>query len=204
MYNTKVKKSRGPGQRAGLTRERVLAAAHELLSDSGVEALTMRTLAEHLGVSPNALYSHVSSKTDLIDTLLDDVLGEVQAPALDAGKCVPGLNALMVSSYDVLLSRPNLVPHYVARQGARGPNADRLGEVMLGFLAQAGVTGERALEARRVLIVFTIGYAAFTTSPLATNGGDPVVAADETRSSFESGLDWLIAGIRKTNRRTRR
>ncbi|MBD0283747.1 MAG: helix-turn-helix transcriptional regulator, partial [Thermoleophilaceae bacterium] len=58
--------ARAPGQRAGLSRDRVLAAAHELLADGGLDALTMRALAERLGVRPNALYSHVASKTELI------------------------------------------------------------------------------------------------------------------------------------------
>jgi len=65
---------RSPGQRAGLTHARVLAAARELLAESGFEALTMRGLALRLDVSPNSLYSHVENKTALIDDVLDDVL----------------------------------------------------------------------------------------------------------------------------------
>ena len=184
-----------PGQRAGLTRERVLAAAHQLLTDGGVEALTMRALADRLGVSPNALYSHVASKAELVDALLDDVLGAVHVPALETEDPGAALHALMATTYDVLLAHPDLVPLYVARQGARGPNALRLGEVMLGLLAGAGATGPRALEARRVLIVYTIGFAAFTTSPLFDDHGDPRLPAEEVHETFESGLGWLLVGI---------
>lgn len=49
--------------------------------------------------------------------------------------------------YTVLTAHPNLVPLYLAHQGARGPNAVRLGEVMDALLARAEVTGTAAAEA---------------------------------------------------------
>jgi TetR/AcrR family transcriptional regulator, tetracycline repressor protein len=190
-----VNRARAPGQRAGLSRDRVLAAAHELLADGGLGALTMRALAERLGVRPNALYSHVSSKTELIDAVLDDVLAEVESPPPDTDDASAGLYALMASTYDVLLRHPDLVPLYVARQGARGPNAQRLGEVMLALLERGGVTGRRALDARRVLIVYTIGFAGFATRPPFEGIGDRPLSADEIRANFDAGLGWLLAGI---------
>ena len=72
--------TRSPGQRAGLTYAAVLAAARELLAEGGLPALSMRSLANRLGVAPNALYSHVGSKTALLDDLLDDLLALVAAP----------------------------------------------------------------------------------------------------------------------------
>ena len=192
---SRVKRSRAPGQRAGLTRGRVLAAAHQLLAESGVEALTMRALAERLGVSPNALYSHVADKTDIVDALLDDVLAEVEAPAPDVEDPRAGLHALMLSTHAVLLAHPDLVPLYVARQGARGPNAQRLGDVMLALLERAGVTGDAAREALRVLIVYTIGFAAFATRSPFEVGGDRPLPSEEIRKSFDRGLGWLLAGI---------
>lgn len=173
----------------------MLAAAHELLAERGLEALTMRALAEHVGVSPNALYSHVASKTELIDAVLDDVLDEVEAPAPDVEPPTAGLHALMASTHDVLLAHPDLVPIYVARQGARGPNAQRLGEVMLALLERAGVSGPRALEARRVLIVYTIGFAAFATRPPFEHGGESKLPAQGIHATFDTGLGWLLAGI---------
>jgi AcrR family transcriptional regulator len=173
----------------------VLAAARELLAERGLEALTMRALAQRLEVSPNALYSHVASKSALLDDLLDDILAEVKAPDPEHADPQEGLHALMASTYDVLLAHPDLVPLYLARQGARGANAQRLGEIMLALLAKAGLNGDRALEARRVLIVYTIGFAAFTTRPLFEREGDPKLPATETHENFTSGLRWLLAGI---------
>jgi TetR/AcrR family tetracycline transcriptional repressor len=199
-----VGRSRTAGQRAGLTRAAVLAAAHRLLADRGLEALTMRALAERLGVAPNALYCHVASKTALIDDMLDDVLAEVEAPAPDSADPSTGLHQLMASTYDVLLAHPDLVPLYLARQGARGPNARRLGDIMLALLAGAGVSGPSAREALRVLIVYTIGFAAFATRPPVEPGADRPLTTDEMFDNFTTGLGWLLAGIMNTSPGDRR
>jgi TetR/AcrR family tetracycline transcriptional repressor len=191
-----VRQRRTPGQRAGLTRAGVLAAARELLGERGLEALTMRALAERLDVAPNAIYAHVASKASLIDDVLDDILGGVEASASDDGDPHAGLYALMSSSYEVLIAHSELVPLYLARQGARGPNAQRLGQIVLGQLADAGVGGTSAREALRVLIVYTIGFAAFAARPpIGAPGAAASPAAEELRRNFEQGLRWLLTGI---------
>ena len=186
---------RTPGQRAGLTRSLVIAAARELADEQGVEAVSMRAIAQRLEVSPNALYSHVASRTELLDGLLDEVLDEVHAPDPTVEDPVEGLHALMRSTYVVLLSHPDLVPLYLARQGAHGPNAQHLGDVMLALLARAGITGASGREALRVLIVYTIGFAAFTAGGAAAFDGDSTPRAAELAANFESGLSWLLAGV---------
>lgn len=205
--------ARTPGQRAGLTSAAVLAAARDLVAEQGIDALTMRALARRLGVLPNALYSHVATKAALLDTLLDDVLAEIDPPDPEVADPVDGLRTLMTSTYEVLIVHADLVPLYISSQGARGANAQRLGEVMLALLARAGVEGDRALDARRVLIVFTIGFAAFSPRPplesgaeaeagddaeVATPDGAPAgspLSADQIAANFGAGLDWLLAGI---------
>jgi TetR/AcrR family tetracycline transcriptional repressor len=170
---------RGPGQRAGLTRAAVLTEARALVAEAGPDGLTMRALARRLDVAPNALYSHVADKTDLLDQLLDDLLGAVDAdPAA-------GAERMMTSTYETLLGQSALVPLFVARQGARGPNAVRLGEVLDGQLAAAGVAD--VPEARRVLIVHAIGFAAF-------DAGQDLAA---TRPRFVRSLRWLLDGMTK-------
>lgn len=188
---------RTPGQRAGLTRAAVLAAARELLADGGVQALSMRALASRLDVAPNALYSHVANKTALLDDLLDDLLAVVQAPSPDVRDPAAGLTELMLSTYDVLTAHPELVPLYLSRQGARGANALRLGQVMDTLLERAGVTGVAGTQARRVLIVHTIGSAAFTSAP--SPDSDPPLSATDARRSFSHGLRWLLDGITQSS-----
>ncbi|MGI8808743.1 MAG: TetR/AcrR family transcriptional regulator [Acidimicrobiales bacterium] len=191
---------RSPGQRAGLTAQLVLAAARELLAQEGLDGLTMRALARQLEVTPNALYSHVATKTALIDDLLDDVLSAVETPDADRGDWQAGLRTIMVSTHSVLLAHPDLVPLYLARQGARGPNAQRLGEVMLSLLRRGGVTGASARDAQRALIVHAIGSAAFTSRP-PLDRGDARSAGPPRRElvrTFERSLSWLLAGIATT------
>jgi AcrR family transcriptional regulator len=71
--------------RERLNRERVLHAAVALADRSGIEALSMRALAQDLGVVPMALYKHVKDKDELLDGVVDVVLGEIDPPdpALD-------------------------------------------------------------------------------------------------------------------------
>ena len=187
--------SLSPGQRAGLTRDRVLAAARELLIERGMDGLSMRTLAARLEVSPNALYSHVDSKTVLVDDLLDDVLAAVEAPAPAVDEPIAGVHALMTSTYQVLLAHADLLALYLARQGARGPHARNLGNVVLALLGRADVTGPQAQEALHVLIVYTIGSAAFATRTAPASGAAKPPAAEDHAARFDHGLRWLLAGI---------
>jgi AcrR family transcriptional regulator len=171
-----------------LTRTAVLAAAHDLLAEQGLEALTMRALARRLDVAPNALYSHVPGKTELVDALLDDRLSLVEEPSADAPDPVGAVAALMTSTYEVLLTRPDLVPLYLARQGSRGPNAVRLGVVMDALLRRTGLADEAVPPARRALIVHAIGGAAFA-------GADGPIPPELAHADFARSLRWLLAGI---------
>jgi AcrR family transcriptional regulator len=190
---------RTPGQRAGLTRESVLAEARAALARDGIEALSMRRLAQRLGVAPNALYSHVADRDDLIDALLDDTLGEVTAPDPERGDWREGIETIMRRTYAVLLAHPDLVPLYVARRGARGPRAIALGEAMLQMLSRGGIEGDAATEAMRTLIVHTIGFAAFATGD-ALPPGQSNLTPKALETLFARSLSWLLDGIAQSGR----
>ena len=64
-----------------LSKERVLDAAVALADAQGVEGLSMRKLAQELGVVPMALYKHVANKDELLDGMVDLVVGEIDPPA---------------------------------------------------------------------------------------------------------------------------
>src|SRR5829696_9869104 len=72
-------------RRTPLNRERVLHAAVDLADETGIESVSMRRLAQELGVVPMALYKHVANKDELLDGMVDVVLDEVDPldPALD-------------------------------------------------------------------------------------------------------------------------
>jgi TetR/AcrR family transcriptional regulator, tetracycline repressor protein len=209
---------RGAGQRAGLSRELVLAAARRIADDEGVDRLTMRRLAGELGVLPNALYSYFPNKEALLDALIDDLLGGIDPGDPAEGDWRDGLVRVMDSTRRLLLAHPQLVPVFLARPGL-GPNAARLGEITFTLLRRGGLEGARAVEAFRVLLIYSLGFAAFqaprlrTDSPARTRrveatfaslaeGSFPEMrrlaghlAAPTTDRHFHTGLRWLLDGI---------
>ncbi|GAB3334015.1 TetR/AcrR family transcriptional regulator C-terminal domain-containing protein [Micromonospora halotolerans] len=68
-------------RRAPLSRDRVLHAAVALADHAGVDSVSMRNLAQELGVVPMALYKHVANKEELLDGMVDVVVGEIDPPA---------------------------------------------------------------------------------------------------------------------------
>lgn len=72
-------------RRTPLSRERVLRAAVGVADESGIESLSMRRLADVLGVVPMALYKHVANKEQLLDGMVDVVIGEIDPPVAGAG-----------------------------------------------------------------------------------------------------------------------
>jgi AcrR family transcriptional regulator len=195
----------------------VLRAAREIAERDGVERLSLRSLAARLGVAPNAIYTYVPDKIALLDALLDDLLGDVEIPGPEASDWRAGLVDLMDASRRLLLAHPGLVPLFLARP-ARGPNGRRLGEATLDLLERGGIEGERAVEALRALLVYSLGFAAMEAPRRAEPDPDArradseaAFAADEELPrisavatelarhaddrSFETGLRWLLAGI---------
>jgi AcrR family transcriptional regulator len=67
--------------RSGLSVDRIVEAAIAVADEEGLGALTMRRVAERLGVGTMSIYTHVPSKAELIDVMLDTVLAEVTRPA---------------------------------------------------------------------------------------------------------------------------
>ena len=70
--------------RERLTKERILRTAVALADEGGVESLSMRRLAQELGVVPMALYKHVASKDEMLDGIVDVVVGEIDPPLAGA------------------------------------------------------------------------------------------------------------------------
>jgi len=73
------------GRRARLNRDRVLQAAVALADEAGIESLSMRRLAQELGVVPMALYKHVANKDELLDGMVEAIVGEIDPPVRGAG-----------------------------------------------------------------------------------------------------------------------
>ncbi|MFD7626432.1 TetR/AcrR family transcriptional regulator [Streptomyces sp. NPDC059851] len=67
-------------KQAPLSRERVLAAAVRVADAGGITALTIRSLAQELGVKPMSLYHHVPNKEAIVDGIVDAVFAEIDLP----------------------------------------------------------------------------------------------------------------------------
>jgi TetR/AcrR family transcriptional regulator, tetracycline repressor protein len=223
LYNRRMSSSaspprRGAGQRAGLSRGPVLEAARRIADEEGVDHLTMRRLAAELGVMPNALYTYFPHKEALVDALLDDLLAGIEAGDPGQGDWRDGLVRVMDSTRRLLLAHPQLASVFIARPGL-GPNAVRLGEISLELLGRGGLEGRRAVEALRVLLVYSLGFAAFQAPRAQGDPGARSARAEEafaglpeeafprmrglagelagptTDRQFHTGLGWLLDGI---------
>ncbi|GAA5080860.1 TetR/AcrR family transcriptional regulator [Nocardia iowensis] len=69
--------------RTPLNKDRVLRAAIALADDAGIDSLSMRNLAQQLGVVPMALYKHVANKDELLDGVVDVLVAEIDPPDSD-------------------------------------------------------------------------------------------------------------------------
>ena len=81
---TKIEESTSSSPRVPLSRERILRTAVALADEGGVESLSMRKIALELGVVPMALYKHVANKDEMLDGMVDVVVGEIDPPLPDS------------------------------------------------------------------------------------------------------------------------
>ena len=79
-----TKIEQGAPAREPLTKERILQAAVALADEGGVDSFSMRRVAQELGVVPMALYKHVANKDEMLDGMVDVVVGEIDPPLADA------------------------------------------------------------------------------------------------------------------------
>ncbi|MPZ26698.1 MAG: TetR family transcriptional regulator [Micromonosporaceae bacterium] len=83
LWRPRAAPARGP--RPALTVDRIVAAAIELADADGLPALTMRRVADRLGVGTMSLYTYLPGKPELVDLMLDTVYGETARPVQPAG-----------------------------------------------------------------------------------------------------------------------
>ena len=139
-----------PGPRAGLDVDRVVAAAVALADREGLAAVSMRRLAAELGVGAMTLYTHVPGKGELVDLMLDAVLGEVY-PEPPAGDWRARLTAVARANWDLYVRHPWAASVGTGRP-VLGPNLMRKYEVEL-----AAVDGLGLSEVEMDLVVTLLG-----------------------------------------------
>jgi AcrR family transcriptional regulator len=145
-------------RRRQLTRERVVAEALAVIADHGVQALTMRRLADRLGVVPGALYRHVRNKQQLQDLVLDNVLAEVDLHLDPAMDWTDQLTVLAGRLRQVLEDHPG-VAGILKTRDPLGPHSLALAEAFLSPLLATGFGDRDAGLAFFLLVDYTIGFA---------------------------------------------
>jgi AcrR family transcriptional regulator len=143
-------------QRPPLSRDRVLRAAAALADRDGITALTMRRLGQELGVEAMSLYKHVAGKDEVLDGLVELVLGEYEAPAADAG----WREAMRRRAHSAraALARHPWAPVAINRSGPV-PALLREIDAAIGHLRRAGFSVELAAHALSLLDSYTYGWA---------------------------------------------
>jgi TetR/AcrR family transcriptional regulator, tetracycline repressor protein len=148
MYSCQVTKtgtrSENPdGDRPKLSKRTVTESALKLADADGLDALTIRKLAEHLGVTPMALYWHFRSKEDLLEGVAEQVWGEIDVNTNPGAPWWAQLQGLLESLVRVLRAHP-AAPQLVLQHEKRNEAALRATEVTLDILRTAGFDPQHA------------------------------------------------------------
>jgi AcrR family transcriptional regulator len=203
----------------GLAREAVVDAAVAIADREGLRAVSIRRVARELGIRPMSIYTHVASKDDLVDLMLDAVIAEVLLPEPMPDDWREALRQIAHRSHDAFVAHPWTLEAFGQRPRF-GPNTLRHVEQTLAAAARTGLDEETAAIVLGVVDEYTLGHAmrvllvphedvlrrmveqvmraadpeAFPYLARATAGS--VLGARE--GSFEAGLEALLDGFERT------
>ncbi|MCK6544312.1 TetR/AcrR family transcriptional regulator C-terminal domain-containing protein [Myxococcota bacterium] len=134
----------------------MLREAVRLADAEGLEALSMRRLAQALGVEAMSLYNHVESKDDVLDGITDLVVGELALPAI-GGDWRAELRRRAISAHDVLMQH-RWAPMLVVARLNVGPSMLAYVNATIGCLVEAGFSYALADEAWNILDGYVHGF----------------------------------------------
>ena len=164
-------------ERVRLTRDRVLVGAVAVADAGGVEGLTIRSLAQHLGVKPMALYHHVANKSEILDGIVDLVFSEIEIPSADddwrAGmvrRAQSTRQALKRHPWATVLLQSRIVP---------GPATLRHHNAIIGTLRAAGFSVTMTAHAYALLDSYIYGFA-LSEAALPIHGPETVSEVAES------------------------
>jgi AcrR family transcriptional regulator len=209
--------------RLPLSRDRILRAALELVDQGGIESLTMRKLGQALGFEAMSLYNHVANKDDVLDGILDLVLGESEPPS-PAGDWDAAIRTSAISVHEALRRHPWSCTLLMAPARIR-PARLRYMDLLLGRLREAGFSAETTYHAYHVLNGHIFGFSLWEAShtytaeevsnfeakfaKTITSDAYPYLhehaqqhfsdGAHHEVSAFELGLDLIVDGLKKVH-----
>jgi len=142
--------------RLPLSRERVLAAAVALVDEGGLGALTMRALGQRLDVEAMSLYNHVGNKDDILDGMVDLVVGDIDLPSDSVG-WKEAMRTRATSARTVFARHPWASGLIDSRQTS-GPARLRYFDWVLGTLRRAGFSLDAAAHAFSIMDSYVYGF----------------------------------------------
>ena len=161
-----LRPARGRSGQPSLTREQIVRAAIELLDAEGPAGLSMRRLGTRLGSGATSLYWHVAHKDELLELVVDEVLGEVYVPEVGDTHWRIGLSVSANGMRAMLLRHPWVIG-LLGTHPTLGPNAMRMGDRTTALLTAAGFTGLEMAHASSLLNGFAIGSATTQSAAMA-------------------------------------
>jgi TetR/AcrR family transcriptional regulator, tetracycline repressor protein len=185
-----------------LDADQIVAAAVAIMREGGLDAVSMRSVATRLGVTPPPVYSRIGNKDSLIDAVADHLLDDL-APPLDQNEPWPDyalrwarrLRARLTDAADSRLFLQVKRPAYL-----------RATRPLLKCMRRDGMSADMSVRACRLLTWATVGFVAMdhppATKPTRRHGrlagSDPAgVTRDEVDELFVTHIGYLIEGIRR-------
>jgi AcrR family transcriptional regulator len=147
--------------RIPLSRDRVLRAAVALADEAGIESLTMRRLAEELGVEAMSLYYHVANKEAILDGVVERIVAEIEEEV--GGFDVPGdpwkpaLRSRILTARQVML-RHKWAPALLETRTVMSPLMIRYFDTLLGILHEGGFSFDLGHHAMHALGSRALGF----------------------------------------------
>ncbi len=142
--------------RVPLSRERVLEAAVGLADAAGVESLTMRRLAQELGVEAMSLYHYVASKDEILNGIAEIVVSGIELPAAGAD-WKPAIRRMAMSAYESLVRHP-WAASVLLSASVVSPARIRYMNYLLGSLREAGFSADMRDHAYHALESHIMGF----------------------------------------------
>jgi AcrR family transcriptional regulator len=181
--------------RTPLNRERVLTAAVQLADDGGIEALTMRGLAESLDVEAMSLYYHVANKGALLDGVADMVVDEINEavsalePASGPEDWKQVLRGRILTARQVML-RHKWAPALLETRTSTGPAVLHYFNGLLEIFRTAGITYDLAHHSLHALGSRALGFTQELFDPAP--GSDDEEISSETMEQMAAEVPLLI------------
>jgi TetR/AcrR family tetracycline transcriptional repressor len=173
-----------------LSRSQILDAALKIVGTEGVNGLTMRKLAGHLGVEAMSLYNHVKDKRDLLEGVVNVVLSRIVQPDPKL-PWAERLEVIFLGLYNALVAYPQLVLLLASeRAGLKEPGVLSGMDRIIAALAESGLSPAQQVSAFRGMVAMCCGFVLTHTLGFSATKSDA-----ETHWAQWDATKWDGAGV---------